>query len=881
MLILTLALEMHFQNSYTGLRVKEHEVCIMATYTKSEKYKGIAQRKNGTWFYRIKLAAKDHKYDEYYQESGFATEEDAYKARLAKYRDLHRSVNDMFEDDDKDAAYLANYKTFAEAFAEFVNRDAIPASTKKKYMALYNAQLKDRWGEFPVQEINDSDIEILLLSLSLVEWGGSNKRYSSSYISSIRKMLRLFFQYYSSVDISIDASVGQTLFPNLQPETDSEGHKKEFRYKLRLLSLFSGIGAPERALQNIGIEYDLVNFCEIEPHAIKAYCLLHGLDYEKELVPHATDKKNLGDITKVHPVNIPNLDMIVMGFPCQDLSAQGKQRGLRNKDGEITRSGLFFEAMRIARAKRPKIIIAENVEGLTHCNMSEAFKDVINTFLCSGYHCVQKVLNAEDFGVPQHRKRIFFILFRRDCLTDFIFPKGDRTLKPRASDWFKSEVDNECYVEDYNVESLLTRKSYKPFLEDYESIHCITTGWGSPSYTNQTFLHDEKGYRCLCSEELMHFQGFNEEDATLLRNNGFSRDQVGELVGNSIAVPVLEAVFKSLFRQLESDYSTARIKAIQEHNEKYGYDAPFNVERRGDTGYIEPLFSYSGNKEKLLPDLLKRFPKNLSTMTFVDLFAGAATVSVNVNANEVHINEVEPFLADIYKALSDTSPKDAWQAVLIAMQGYHLSEKDAEAYRSARRMYNVTPRSERGKNWAQSLMLVYHSFCRNMVRFNSEGDLNSGAGYSEKKDITQVNVPLSRVRFFPFANRLFTGNFNISCKDFREFDFDTLDPKSTFIYLDPPYLITKASYNTFWHEKDDIELYELLDTLNEKGFKWMLSNVTHNKGETNNILIKWIEDNSDTYHVERLDRDYARSMATSKDFTTGTTVEVIVYNYDI
>ena len=154
-------------------------------------------------------------------------------------------------------------------------------------------------------------------------------------------------------------------------------------------------------------------------------------------------------------------------------------------------------------------------------------------------------------------------------------------------------------------------------------------------------------------------------------------------------------------------------------------------------------------------------------------------------------------------------------------------------------------------------------------------------GNSEKKDITQVNVPLSRVRFFPFANRLYTGDYKITCKDFREFAFDTLDPQNTFIYLDPPYLITQASYNDFWHEQDDIELYRLLDTLNEKGFKWMLSNVTHNKGETNNILIKWIESHSDTYHVERLDRDYARSMATAKDFTAGTTVEIIVYNYDL
>lgn len=118
---------------------------------------------------------------------------------------------------------------------------------------------------------------------------------------------------------------------------------------MKFLSLFSGIGAPEKALANLGIDYELAAFCEFDKYAVKSYCAVHG----------ESESKNLGDITKVDETKLPkDIDLCCYGFPCQDISLVGKQKGLFNADGSQTRSGLFFDALRIIKATKPKVAIA-------------------------------------------------------------------------------------------------------------------------------------------------------------------------------------------------------------------------------------------------------------------------------------------------------------------------------------------------------------------------------------------------------------------------------------------------------------------------------------------------------------------------------------------
>ena len=106
---------------------------------------------------------------------------------------------------------------------------------------------------------------------------------------------------------------------------------------MRVLSLFSGIGAFEKALENLGVSYELVNYCEIYKYASKAYSLIHN-------VP---EYKNLMDVTTVKTNKLKDIDLITYGFPCQDISKAGNQKGFIDDKGNITRSGLFFEALGI------------------------------------------------------------------------------------------------------------------------------------------------------------------------------------------------------------------------------------------------------------------------------------------------------------------------------------------------------------------------------------------------------------------------------------------------------------------------------------------------------------------------------------------------------
>ena len=214
---------------------------------------------------------------------------------------------------------------------------------------------------------------------------------------------------------------------------------------MKVLSLFSGIGAFEKALSNLGIPCDLVGYCEIDKYASKSYSAIHG-------VP---ESMNLGDITKVDETQLPkDIDLITYGFPCQDISIAGRQKGLVNEDGTHTRSGLFFEALRIIQGTKPKVAIAENVKNLTGQRFKAQFKTVLDSLEQAGYNNYWQVLNLKDFGIPQNRERVFIVSIRKDVDTGlFRFPHGF-PLKLRLKDVLEDEVDERYYLSDEQVHRL-------------------------------------------------------------------------------------------------------------------------------------------------------------------------------------------------------------------------------------------------------------------------------------------------------------------------------------------------------------------------------------------------------------------------------------------
>lgn len=265
---------------------------------------------------------------------------------------------------------------------------------------------------------------------------------------------------------------------------------------LKYLSLFSGIGAFESALSNLGVNYEVVNYCEIDKYASKSYSVIHG-------VP---ETKNLWDITEVNVFNLPKpgeIDLVTYGFPCQDISLAGKQKGLFNDDGSLTRSGLFFEALKVIEYCKPKVAIAENVKNLTGKKFATQFETVLKSLEEAGYNNYWKVLNAKDYGIPQNRERVFIVSIRKDVDTElFEFPKP-YSLEKRLKDFLEPHVDEKYYLSDTQIKRMQTTNFYSNNFEtrvseedeivntlcarDYKDPKCVQVGniinngnWNNP-----------------------------------------------------------------------------------------------------------------------------------------------------------------------------------------------------------------------------------------------------------------------------------------------------------------------------------------------------------------------------------------------------------------
>ena len=212
----------------------------------------------------------------------------------------------------------------------------------------------------------------------------------------------------------------------------------------KVLSLFSGIGAFEKALKNIGVDYDLVGYSEIDKYASKSYTAVHNVN----------ESMNLGDITKINEKELPkDIDLITYGYPCQDISLAGKQKGLFNEDGSKTRSGLFFDALRIIEEIQPRVAIAENVKNLVGKKFKPQFDIILDSLDKAGYNNYWQVLNAKDYGIPQNRERVFIVSIRKDIDNGFEFPKAV-PLQLRLKDMLDDEVDEKYYLSKEQIDRI-------------------------------------------------------------------------------------------------------------------------------------------------------------------------------------------------------------------------------------------------------------------------------------------------------------------------------------------------------------------------------------------------------------------------------------------
>lgn len=281
------------------------------------------------------------------------------------------------------------------------------------------------------------------------------------------------------------------------------------------IDLFAGIGGFHIALNNLGAQCVFVS--EWDKFARQTYqANFEKTDPQLFVEP---DKTFVGDITKINSSDIPDFDIICAGFPCQPFSNAGQRKGFQD-----TRGTLFFDVARIIHEKQPQAFILENVRGLLSHNNGDTFQTIQQTLTKDlGYSFHYKVLKASDYGVPQHRPRLFMVGFKESSI-EFNFPEPV-SLQLTMSDIFGGTVPRDI------------------------GFTLRVGGRGSPITDRRnwdSYLVDGEVKR-LGVKEGLQLQGF-PKDFTF----PVSERQAMKQLGNSVAIPVVQAIAKQVLLSLVS-----------------------------------------------------------------------------------------------------------------------------------------------------------------------------------------------------------------------------------------------------------------------------------------------------------------------------------------
>lgn len=305
--------------------------------------------------------------------------------------------------------------------------------------------------------------------------------------------------------------------------------------KIRFIDLFAGIGGIRLGFEGQANNTECVFSSEWDKFAQKTY------EANFSQIP-------AGDITKIKASEIPNFDVLLAGFPCQPFSAIGKREGFKNK----AQGTMFFEVLRILKYHMPKAFLLENVQGLLTIQHGETFKTIIELLTKAGYNVQWKLLQASDFGLPQSRRRVIIVGFRSDIdASSFAFPTDNGKTKYVGN---ILEDDPEGYsISKHLQKSYLFKKDDgHPLVVDKNS-KCFAKTLNASYHKIQritgTFVKGgETGLRLFSELECKRLQGFPDDFKVPV-----SRTQMYRQFGNSVAIPMIEAVSSKIKKVLSEN----------------------------------------------------------------------------------------------------------------------------------------------------------------------------------------------------------------------------------------------------------------------------------------------------------------------------------------
>lgn len=314
--------------------------------------------------------------------------------------------------------------------------------------------------------------------------------------------------------------------------------------KLKLVDLFAGSGGFSLAFENTG-KFETVFANDIEQSSKKIF----DLNFETELT--------LMDIHKLDIDDIPKMDILTAGFPCQPFSIAGQRKGF-----EDTRSNVFWKLLEIIKHHLPRVIVLENVKNLTTHDKGNSFKIIIESLEKTGYHLKHKVLNTcKITNIPQNRERIYIIGFlEEDECDNFEFPKNE-SCNLDIAELLDKKVDKKYYYDERFkcwdvIEENITEDVYSNVIYQYrrtivrknKSGVCptLTANMGGGGH-NVPLLKDKKGIRKLTPRECFRLQGFPDTYKLPKLSDSF----LYKLAGNAISTNLVEKIANNIVIALD------------------------------------------------------------------------------------------------------------------------------------------------------------------------------------------------------------------------------------------------------------------------------------------------------------------------------------------
>lgn len=307
---------------------------------------------------------------------------------------------------------------------------------------------------------------------------------------------------------------------------------------IQILELFGGIGSPRIALRNLGIPVKAIDYVEIDEKAVRSYNAMfqNELEYKTQSVVGYNLKP----------------DILIHGSPCQDFSIAGKQKGA--DEGTETRSSLMWETIHIIQQMgvwKPRVVIWENVKNVLSKHMVANFTRYLNEMENMGYTNNFEILNAMDFGLPQKRERVFTISILDG--TFFNFGTLEKKKPPHIREFLEDTEDEQYIITAPSMLERIGKKkgNFNGKLEIIDSF-CTTITTKQNRNPNSGVIDLKDGrYRYLTERECWRLQGYSDKDfeAALKAHPGKPGKLNGALykqAGNSIPVPIFEAIFKQL-----------------------------------------------------------------------------------------------------------------------------------------------------------------------------------------------------------------------------------------------------------------------------------------------------------------------------------------------